>query len=321
VSSAPHEDNIKFHIRALGDWSKSLVKLVAEKAVVLSGGRKGLKMTIHVEGPFGIPSVDFENADVYKTFMLVTGGIGVTPAQSLFNNFVHQYCEGRDIRKCIYLWSVKDRAMIDSIDEARHDHSSLGAADKPADMASLTSANLPRSFQPNLLNFKPPSRTGDTYKKDVEAGSVVDASKVIPVATDSTEYKSVVIADKRSHHVKQESFSWDQATIGSADPFHVEFYLTCIRNKEEFAKANIDPETQPYVKFGRPDLPAKWQAVAEMCVKEGITRVAVLVCGPGAMVEQVQDLCSAPLHVTTKSDGMEVSGTVTFELHKEEFDF
>ena len=287
------------------------------------GGKgKGLKLTIHVEGPFGIPSVDFENSKVYNTFMLVTGGIGVTPAQSIFNHLVHQYCEGRDIRKCVYLWSVKDRAMIESIDEARTSTNALDGA---------ASELLPQSFQPNLLAFSPRGNAKGG-KSDVEAPNPnppldPNPSRVIPTdASVGDGYELVPVGAVNANTAlgvaREESFSWDQESIGSRDPFHVEFNLTSCRNKEDFARANINPETQPYLKFGRPDLPAKWQAVAEMCVKEGIPVVAVLVCGPAAMVEQVQGLCSSPVCVTTKNQaGEQVTGSVRFELHMEEFDF
>lgn len=193
---------MKFHIRALGNWSKDLIKYVADKGVPQTqaggGAGQGLKLTIHVEGPYGIPSVDFENAELYKTIMLVTGGIGVTPAQSLFNHFVHQYCEGRDIRKCIYLWSVKDRAMLTSIDDTRASHTNLptdnqnqnntGAGDDQAE-AEAGATPLPLSFQPNLLDFRPPSSPRSVNGKYTHV-AVGAANKVIPLPATSTDIET-----------------------------------------------------------------------------------------------------------------------------------
>lgn len=301
ISSAPHETDVKFHIRALGDWTKRLHKLVEEKSTDLEGGIRGVKMTVHVEGPFGTPSVDFEHHESSKVILLVTGGIGVTPAQSIFNHLIHEYCEeGRELRKCIYIWTVKDRAMISSVDESRVSEKNIIRGSKKE--------VLPRSFQPNLLDF---DGTESKVVPDEEKAPLVMEVGV----SSNAVHPSITIKKSRS-------FSFKQETLASKDPFHVEFYLTSIRNKEEFAAANIDPEHQPYLKFGRPNLPEKWKSIAEMCVREGIPRVAVLVCGPEPMVVEVSKLCSTAYTVSTKNDlGTEVTGSVIFDLHKEEFDF
>lgn len=329
ISSAPHENEIKFHIRTLGNWTQRLHDYLLTKEFVHNGKTiNGTQLIIHVEGPFGISSVDFENTEISKVILLVTGGIGVTPAQSHFNHLIHQYTnEGRNIRKCIYIWSVKDRAMISPIDHARVSERGIDITNtklkvKPA---------LPKSFQPNLV-----------IPDDILSNNISDMEQnndgIVPVASFSTSkhngdnglYKPNLINDNNdiinnTHDrmaLRKKSFSFTQEEIQSHDPFHVEFYLTSCRNKEDFDGADIHPDHQPYLNFGRPKLPEKWTKIAEMCIRESITRVSVLVCGPDPMILEVEELCSVPITLTTTiKSGEKITGTVYFDLHKEEFNF
>ena len=99
------------------------------------------------------------------------------------------------------------------------------------------------------------------------------------------------------------------ADIASPNPFHMEFYLTSVRNAEQFQAANIDPDTQKHVRFGRPNLPQLFARVATFCANEKIRRVAVITCGPGSIVDEVATLCRR------RHEG------VAFDLHKEMFGF
>ena len=73
--------------------------------------------------------------------------------------------------------------------------------------------------------------------------------------------------------------------------------------------ANIDLDSQPFLRFGRPDIAKIFERVAELCREEAIPRVAVVTCGPQAMIAEVTTLCNR------RHDG------VSFDLHSEVFDF
>jgi hypothetical protein len=106
ISSCPSEENVSFHIRALGNWTKQLKDLV--------GANKGtLELPISVEGPYGSPTIDlFTNK--YKVYLLISGGIGVTPLQSVFNHLVSQQrChELPGIRKVIIITSLCNCLLV-----------------------------------------------------------------------------------------------------------------------------------------------------------------------------------------------------------------
>ena len=89
-----------------------------------------------------------------------------------------------------------------------------------------------------------------------------------------------------------------------------EFYLTQVRAKEEFDAANIRPDCQRHVRFGRPDLGLAFAAMAQTAETAGEDRVAVLVCGPASMVSAARALC---INMS--------NAKVCFEFHCEEFEF
>ena len=45
-------------------------------------------INVYIEGPYGNPSVNFENNE-YDIFLIITGGIGITPLQSITNELIY----------------------------------------------------------------------------------------------------------------------------------------------------------------------------------------------------------------------------------------
>ena len=293
-SSAPGDSRVTLHIRALGNWTKALHSLAerlhkqegadgggggppgggsvqdevigaqnsVEAAVPaktaslqeappalsdppveqhpptdLSKKRKVFLPRAYIAGPFGAPSVNVYSSE-FRTFVLVSGGIGVTPLHSFLRQLLEEQRRGRPLDHVLFLWSVADKCLLqtdlefDSVAAA----SSWSRAEYEQGIPSQQARDaLPLSFQP-------------------------------PLELDED--------------------------IGRAEGYHgfdlqIEFFLTRVRDAADFDAANIRPELQKHVVFGqRPDLAAKLRAVAERPNLRG--GVAVLVCGPAAMVSDVQ---------------------------------
>jgi hypothetical protein len=74
ISSSPFDRCIRFHIRALGDWTNNLKKLLEDHSsnpsvssaytsdlnsvMGVKGSEPLLVLPIHIEGPYGISSID-----------------------------------------------------------------------------------------------------------------------------------------------------------------------------------------------------------------------------------------------------------------------
>jgi len=144
ISSAPQdEQGLTVHFRALGDWTSKLVELA-----------KTTKETkVWLEGPYGALSFDLgpsigqvadhsnkqangatttANANAAaptpavssspfqqrpKVFVMVCGGIGVTPCRSLGKYLLHQVMAGNhDEFKCIkFIWAVRSMKMVEDL--------------------------------------------------------------------------------------------------------------------------------------------------------------------------------------------------------------
>lgn len=71
ISSAPHEPNLRFSIKACGDWTKQLHKTAK------------VGMTVKVEGPYGHMNYKHVNSGQ----IWIAGGIGITPFLSWVRDF------------------------------------------------------------------------------------------------------------------------------------------------------------------------------------------------------------------------------------------
>ena len=104
ISSAPHEPQVTFHVRALGDWTQKLCSLAAQE--------KELKVLI--EGPYGAPMINIHTDKEYQHFLLISGGIGITPLQSICNSLLQQHKLGRKLKSIVFVWSVREQSMLEA---------------------------------------------------------------------------------------------------------------------------------------------------------------------------------------------------------------
>jgi predicted ferric reductase len=109
ISSAPHEDYLTFHVRNRGDWTSQLVALANATTTTTT-------TTVLLEGPYGAPSIDYDDDRHYRYFLLIGGGIGITPLQSIGKNLLYQRAKQNRNLQCLrYVWSVRDLQIVDDI--------------------------------------------------------------------------------------------------------------------------------------------------------------------------------------------------------------
>jgi len=105
ISTSPHDKHVSVHIRVLGNWTAAVAKL-ALTCEKLPPGSELPK--IYVDGPYG--ELSYPRSE-YKNFLLISGGIGITPLQSIFNGLVHDWRAGhQQLRHCAFVWSVREGA-------------------------------------------------------------------------------------------------------------------------------------------------------------------------------------------------------------------
>ena len=254
ISTAPHQEEIFFHIRALGDWTSSLNNLVKDKLKNNKENNNGsndnnnqtnnqtvisskVLLDVVIEGPFGLSSIDLESPR-YVVFLLVSGGIGITPTQSMFNHLFHQYeTKKRVILKCYFIWSVKDRAMLDGMNNILTGTSrvtNISSGIKNDNLTDQDDAKLPISFQPNLIPQRLLTRSiawKDLNKFENAAVTEPDSSqnqkRSIHPEQKITEENDI----ERSQNQNQDQSS-DSMRTEHSSPFVFQFHLTSLRNKQ-----------------------------------------------------------------------------------------
>ena len=83
ISSAPHEDYLSLHIRAVGPWTYNFRDHYNPARL------RGLPYPkVFIDGPFGEGHQDWTS---YEVSVLVGGGIGVTPFASILKELVHRF--------------------------------------------------------------------------------------------------------------------------------------------------------------------------------------------------------------------------------------
>ena len=112
LSSSPNQKLVTLHIRKAGSWTKALYALAEKQSDI----------DILLEGPYGSMGVDFTNPDKYQTVMLFSGGIGVTPMQSLCNSLLHDHNNGiRKLQKLSFIWIERDPVVMSEVDVVRRE--------------------------------------------------------------------------------------------------------------------------------------------------------------------------------------------------------
>lgn len=136
ICSAPSDDHINILISRKGMWTKKLVKCLEKQQ---SGNDKldstiaSASMRVLFHGPVGKIGLDWQSTR-YESFVLVAGGVGITPMISVYRYLLDQHKRGRPLQVVHMIWSVRDPQLV-------HDTVSCLA---PADIIEIGTMNQPK---------------------------------------------------------------------------------------------------------------------------------------------------------------------------------
>ena len=269
LSSAPHELKVTLHVRSLGGWTQQLAALAAAGPVELPA---------FVEGPYGLPSVNLED-DTYKIVLLISGGIGVTPNQSIANDLIEAQAQGRLLKKIIYVWALRAGSNAELVD------------------TMVQSEQFPRPRAPTKQLKVLQAGDSDADGSPVKGGDSLLHAMVhltVGAAAAASGTSAVAAGDVEM------AISAERTLAASTSPTVL----------PSLAAAGI-PHT---LHSARPDFPVLFARVRELAQALGERRVAVSICGPSAMVEDATAACR---HISCSSGSC--SEGVQFDLHIEVF--
>ncbi|XP_029909915.1 dual oxidase 1 [Myripristis murdjan] len=112
LTSAPHEETLSLHIRAVGPWTSQLRELYTEESLLeLSGYPK-----LYLDGPFGEGHQEWID---FEVSVLVGGGIGVTPFASILKDLVFKSSIKSKIqcKKVYFIWVTRTQRQFEWVSD------------------------------------------------------------------------------------------------------------------------------------------------------------------------------------------------------------
>ncbi|NWH91667.1 DUOX2 oxidase, partial [Aegithalos caudatus] len=108
LTSAPHDDTLSLHIRAVGPWTTRLRELYSPKNLALLGSLPKL----YLDGPFGEGHQEWNK---FEVSVLVGGGIGVTPFASILKDLVFKSSINSKLlcKKIYFIWVTRTQRQFE----------------------------------------------------------------------------------------------------------------------------------------------------------------------------------------------------------------
>ncbi|NXN80294.1 DUOX2 oxidase, partial [Bombycilla garrulus] len=108
LTSAPHEDKLSLHIRAVGPWTTRLRELYSPESLALLGTLPKL----FLDGPFGEGHQEWNK---FEVSVLVGGGIGVTPFASILKDLVFKSSINSKLlcKKIYFIWVTRTQRQFE----------------------------------------------------------------------------------------------------------------------------------------------------------------------------------------------------------------
>ncbi|XP_071352391.1 dual oxidase 1 isoform X2 [Trachinotus anak] len=112
LTSAPHEETLSLHIRAVGPWTSQLRELYTEESLLELGAYPKL----YLDGPFGEGHQEWIE---FEVSVLVGGGIGVTPFASILKDLVFKSSIKSKIqcKKVYFIWVTRTQRQFEWVSD------------------------------------------------------------------------------------------------------------------------------------------------------------------------------------------------------------
>lgn len=95
LETSPYEDKVRLFVRVLGDWTRELMKV----------SLKQTQINCLMDGPYGSLSWDIQRQE-YQVYIFFSGGIGITPVQSIAKTLLIEARMGRNIKKLYWVYTA-----------------------------------------------------------------------------------------------------------------------------------------------------------------------------------------------------------------------
>jgi len=305
ISSSPHQHYVTLHIRKRGAWTTRLHELAGKRTEV----------TILLEGPYGSLGVDL-TSDRYKMVMLLSGGIGVTPMQSIAHQLTYEHEWGdRELKKLWFVWTARDPQVMSNMDVVNNhrmstsqsiaiDSTQVGIDSLNKSLATVSSSSsssaasevgsLLQVVSENILTAVPPCLTTDEeleHDLPLEDFEETDEEESEDEFADSVGDTDAYVQDFNADIESGGSKTRLQRTDSSVKSNSTDevLDLACYLTAKEKAETGLGD--LPFINEGRPDMKEIFLAMREEAIQQGEKRVAICVCAPLRLVTITRMAC------------------------------
>ncbi|KAL4441149.1 hypothetical protein ABPG74_002099 [Tetrahymena malaccensis] len=154
VFSASYEEEMVFYVKSLGNWTSDLYDIAGKPGQPTS-------YKAYLDGPYGSHSISIDG-DKYQNFLMISGGIGVTPIISTAKELLSEIDDGRPVKNLHFIWTGRDSALIEGVFE-------------PGDLKSL----LYQEEVNILQTFYHYSAEGDKKISDIEKQAQKNKQQIV----------------------------------------------------------------------------------------------------------------------------------------------
>ncbi len=304
ISSSPHQHDVTLHVRKVGVWTSRLHELSQKKN------------SIHIllEGPYGSLGVDL-TSNRYSMVMMLSGGIGVTPMQSITHQLMYEHeTKERRLKKIWFIWTARDPQVM----------SSMGV------MSKNTVASKLRNRNPSSTDVLSSNNEDDVSGKLRESMSRrgSDASMriisqhalaMIPPCTTTDEdldrelplegYEETEEGGIFTETDKEAGITRDrESALSPCSVSNGVLELDCYITTREMHETGMNGMDLPVVHQRRPEMKEIFIKMRDEAKRQGERRIAICVCAPLRLTD-----------ITRKSCVKFSDRDVQFDFHSESF--
>jgi len=156
ISSGPDDGLNTFHIRALGDFTEKLATLAKQNV------SDWTHLHCYMEGPYGRLELPYDRFD---SLVLISGGIGITPMQSIWSELMTLISKGQKWNEIHFIWYIRRPEMANEFANIHWDAvKRIGGPDQFAHILKINGVTLKTTYvftkgAPNDIK----ERFGDAY--------------------------------------------------------------------------------------------------------------------------------------------------------------
>jgi predicted ferric reductase len=274
LSSSPEQKIVTLHIRNAGNWMSRLFDLAKSRHEV----------SVLLEGPYGSVGVDLISNE-YKSIILLSGGIGVTPMQSLCNQLMYDHRRGiRKLNKLSFIWVERDPHVMPKVDVIRrHISSRYSACYDDVEIGRDMEMQHEVGIASTLLSIIPASTMNeDQFEQEYASSDIDDDDFEDDFYDEESAGQNLQFISTDDDTMNQtfldDAYCGNNEHNGSGEPLDLQVYLT----SKEATKSIIS--NYSFVRHSRPDVPLLFKEMRLEALARGEKCVAVCVCAPKRLV-------------------------------------